>query len=76
MKKGKIKNHITDDVRCPFYRHDDGAHRITCEGILDTSNISQYYNSAGDYQIQMNAFCCDRYRNCEIHTILQEKYAP
>lgn len=64
-----------EPVACPFYCNDDGVHRITCEGILDGSYISQYYRRKEDFALQMRVFCCEHYPKCEIHSILTDKYA-
>lgn len=61
-------------VQCPFYKHDDGMHRITCEGLIDKSSISLSYLARRDYDIQMRSFCCEHYKKCEIYKILMEKY--
>ncbi len=60
------------DVGCPFYKHDDGHRRITCEGITDDSNISQRFFRQQSYEQHMNIFCCDRYICCEIYRMLMD----
>ena len=77
MSKGKNKKkaRVCDDAACPFYRWDDGSRTITCEGIVDGSTLTQTYLRKADCALQLSVFCCDKYRNCEIHTMLQEKYA-
>ena len=61
-------------VRCPFYRFDDGKGKITCEGILDGSNLALIYHSRRDFRIQMSVFCCQHYKKCEVYRMLMEKY--
>lgn len=61
-------------VGCPFYRSDDQAHRITCEGIVDGSSITQFYRSRKDFSIQIKTFCCVHYERCELYRMLMEKY--
>ena len=62
-------------VRCPFYRFDDGKSRITCEGILDGSNLALIYRSRQDFRIQMDVFCCQHYKKCEVYAMLMDKYS-
>ena len=44
-------------VRCPFFVDDDGKSWIECEGITNTSALSQKYQTKEDYKIQMKTFC-------------------
>ena len=63
------------EVRCPFYRSDNGKRRIICEGIVDGSTISVTYRGRTDLQKQISIFCACRYENCEIYRMLMnEKY--
>ena len=62
------------DVRCPFYKFDDGAKRITCEGLIDESSLALIYRRKRDYEAQIMNFCCEHYGNCEIYRMLMDKY--
>lgn len=62
------------DVRCPFFKHDDGGHRIVCEGLVDRASISLSYERKRDYEIQIGTFCCEHYDKCEVYGILMKKY--
>ena len=62
------------DVRCPFYKYDDGKRRITCEGIIEDSSIALIYRQKIDFDIQIKGFCCDRFTNCEVYELLMKKY--
>ena len=62
------------DVQCPFYKHDDGKQRITCEGIVDDSSIALLYHRKADYEMQITSYCCEHYKKCEIYRILMDKY--
>ena len=53
-------------VRCPFYRRDDGCKTITCEGVVDDSTIKWSFQKKADRKQQMNIFCCEYYKNCEV----------
>lgn len=62
------------EVKCPFYKFDDGKRRITCEGIIDDSSLALIYHNKNDYQIQIDTFCCEHYTKCEVYKLLMEKY--
>lgn len=62
------------DVQCPFYKFDDGKRRITCEGIIEDSSLALIYHNKNDYETQINVFCCEHYRNCEVYRLLMDKY--
>lgn len=62
------------DVRCPFYKYDDGRRRITCEGIVDKSSIAMIYITRTDFDIQLLSYCCKHYEKCEIYRVLMDKY--
>ena len=62
------------DVRCPFYKYDDGKRRITCEGIIEDSSLALIYHNKHDYETQINVFCCQHYTNCEVYRLLMGKY--
>lgn len=62
------------EVQCPFYKYDDGKQRITCEGLVDDSSLALIYQRKSDYETQINVFCCDHYKKCEVYTLLMQKY--
>ena len=62
------------EVQCPFYKYDDGKQRITCEGLVDNSSLALIYRNRTDYETQINVFCCEHYKKCEVYRILIEKY--
>lgn len=59
-------------VRCPFYRQDDGRSRIHCEWMVDNSTLSINFQKRPDFRRQMEVFCCDQYKKCEIYCLLME----
>ena len=59
------------EVQCPFYKYDN-ARRITCEGLVDSSNITLGYRNIKDYETQLMVFCCEHYKKCEIYRMLME----
>ena len=62
------------EVKCPFYKYDDGKRRITCEGIIDDSSLALIFHNKRDYEIQIDTFCCERYTKCEVYRMLMDKY--
>ena len=63
------------NVQCPFYRYDESErHRIICEGIVDRSTLILNYTYKKDYRLQMDTFCCEHFRKCEVYRMLMEKY--
>jgi len=62
-------------VQCPFYRFDDKKRSITCEGIIDRSHITLSYQNGRDQRKQLEVFCCEHYKKCEIYRMLmRNKY--
>ena len=61
-------------VQCPFYQFDDGRQRITCEGLIENSSLALIYHSKSDYETQIDVFCCEHYKNCEVYRMLMQKY--
>lgn len=59
-------------IGCPFYRYDDGKRKIRCEGIVDDSNIVLDFKKREDYELHINIFCCDKYKNCEVYRMLMD----
>lgn len=59
-------------VKCPFYKRDDCARRLTCEGIVDHSNLCWEFRNKKDLQQQMEIFCNEYYKNCEVYRMLME----
>ena len=62
------------EVRCPFYKYDDGKRRITCEGIIDDSSLALIYHNKQVYAMQIDTFCCEHYTKCEVYRLLMDKY--
>ena len=59
------------DAQCPFYKSDDGNKKwILCEGIVDKSTLALTFNRKKDYETQLNVFCCEYYKKCEIYRML------
>ena len=58
------------EVQCPFYKYDDGKQRITCEGLVDNSSLALIYRNRSDYETQIDVFCCEHYKKCEVYRML------
>lgn len=70
MANGSYKGKT--DAQCPFYHADLGRHqkRIVCEGIVDKSTLELRFERVKDYKKQLDVFCCEHYKKCEIYTML------
>lgn len=56
------------DIGCPFYRSDDEKQRkILCESPIPGSSLSLYFRNKQDMENQINIFCCNHYKKCEIY---------
>ena len=60
------------EVKCPFYRRDDGSSRLVCEGIVEDSTLTWNFSSREDLRGQLDIFCCDYFKNCEVYRMLME----
>lgn len=59
------------DAQCPFFRSDvEKRKKINCEGIVDRSTLALTFDRKKDYRIQLEVFCCEHYKNCEIYRML------
>lgn len=57
-------------IKCPFLEgaaHTDKGGVIDCEGITEDIGICLKCRTKSAYDIQLNAFCYGRYKNCEIY---------
>lgn len=54
-------------VQCPFYRRSDGKKRISCEGMIPDTTITNLFHRKRDYTFQIQNFCCDGYETCEVY---------
>lgn len=62
------------DVRCPFYRHDDGSRIITCDGVIPDSDTKSRFPTRAARQNHMKLFCCDGYKTCEVYLAVMQRY--
>ena len=65
-----------DDVNalCPFFRY-SGERKISCEGIADGCVTNIVFVNKAKRDLHREVFCDHHYKNCEIHKMLEEKYA-
>ena len=59
---------------CPYYIRDDRKSWVECTGIAEDSRLQIRFDTKQDYKVQVETFCCDRYRNCEIYNMLRQIY--
>ncbi len=59
-------------VKCPFYRSDDARCKLSCEGVIDGSTLTWSFQNKADLKQQMDIFCCEYYKNCEVYRMLME----
>lgn len=74
MPSGSYK--AQHSAQCPFFKFDDVRQkRIVCEGFVDESSLALIYCRKRDYATQLDVFCCDNYKKCEVYRMLMcEKY--
>ena len=59
-------------VKCPFYRNDDSRCKLSCEGVIEGSTLTWSFQKKVDLKQQMEIFCCEYYKNCEVYRMLME----
>ena len=62
------------DVKCPFYKSDDGKQNIFCEGLIPNSSVVVRYRRKEDYLRQIDSVCCRNYESCRVNRMLMGKY--
>lgn len=63
------------DVKCPFYKYDDGKRRIVCEGAFDEGDsLANVFRKGGGYERQMEVFCCGDHTKCELYRMIAARY--
>ena len=68
-----MKRHISNEVKCPFYRSEDNF-RVCCEGQDSTSSYHVVFRSSADKRSHSARYCCGDYRQCGICQTLYRKY--
>ena len=61
-------------AKCPYYVKDDGKKTIECSGVCDGNNLAWRFKKQEDFDIQMETFCKDHYKNCEVFQMLDGIY--
>ena len=63
------------EVKCPFYKYDDGKRRIVCEGAFTgDDSLASIFRYKERYDVQMDKHCCHDYTRCGIYQMLLKKY--
>ena len=62
------------DIRCPYYKWDNGKNRISCEGIIPDSQIQNFFRRPTDLAAQVRVFCTGCYEKCEVAAGLEKRY--
>lgn len=60
-------------IKCPFYKS-MAQKSITCEGITDDCITKLLFVSPEKRDMHREIFCDNKYKNCEIYSILEKKY--
>lgn len=62
-------------VECPFYKHDDSARVITCEGLVPDCDTKLRFKNREQRRMHMENYCCSRsYICCELFRALMQNY--
>lgn len=60
-------------VQCPFFKFDvANQKRIVCEGFVDESTLALIYCRKKDYITQLEVFCSEHYKKCEVYRMLMK----
>lgn len=64
-----------DDVnaKCPYFLS-SAKRRITCEGITDGCITHLEFQNTDMRNQHRRLFCNSKYKNCEVHRMLEDKY--
>lgn len=72
MSSGSFKQ---VNVQCPFFKFDDGKKRqIACEGICEGCITILSFKLKSEWEKQIDVFCSEHYRKCEVYRMLMDKY--
>lgn len=63
----------TSYIRCPYFRA-HGAHEVQCEGPIEESRYIVRFKRETDKKLHERIFCKDRYYNCEVCRMNDEKH--
>lgn len=58
-------------IQCPFYLRDDPkACKLTCEGMLPGSSVTNHFLNGNDLRRQIKKYCEDNYVKCPWYIVL------
>ena len=65
------------DILCPFYRDDNPRQKtISCEGVFSRASLTNRFQRQREREMQLDIFCADQYRKCEIFRAIMEEKNP
>lgn len=62
------------NVRCPFYRRDDGKLCVKCEGVDGESGLTLRFAQKSRWERYMGNYCCGDYETCPLYKAVEQKY--
>lgn len=65
------------DVQCPFFMGTEdvfSGKKLFCESPVPESNLTLYFRKKQEYQKQLQIFCCEHYKKCEIYRMVMTRY--
>lgn len=67
-------SYIQRDVGCPYYRGDDGAVSITCEGIMEGSTTRTRFARKEEWTVWVQARCAGAWESCPFFALAALKH--
>ena len=61
------------DVLCPFYQNATEK-GIICEGFAENNELKILFGEAKYMHSYRKIYCCGRYSDCKINSMLEKKY--
>ena len=66
---------IQSEVKCPFYKWDDGRRRVVCESTVDADgSTSLTFKRQRDAEKFITETCCNKFSECRVYKAIMEKY--
>jgi hypothetical protein len=59
------------EIICPYYRK-MSVYTITCDGLVEDSEIILSFRNRKDRALQSEVFCCKYVERCEIYRMLRD----
>lgn len=61
------------DVLCPYYQNATEK-GIVCEGVTENNALKLLFTEIKYMHSYRNIYCCGRYADCKISSMLEKKY--